>query len=122
MPNPENLKPFKKGYDERRNLKGVPRKYINTLKENGYTQQEVKATVMVLMSMNLQELSEIWNNKQSDTLLLTLAGAIKRGIEKGSIYTIQQLLEMVFGKPKETSQVTTDGKIEVVFTQGKTIL
>lgn len=122
MPNPENLKPFKKGYDERRNLKGVPRKYINTLKENGYTQQEVKATIMVLMSMNLQELSEIWNNKQSDTLLLTLAGAIKRGIEKGSIYTIQQLLEMVFGKPKESVQTEHDGKIEVVFVNGKTIL
>lgn len=26
MPNPENLKPFKKGVDERRNLKGAPKK------------------------------------------------------------------------------------------------
>ena len=32
MANDENLKPFKKGYDPRRNLKGVPKDYIEARK------------------------------------------------------------------------------------------
>jgi hypothetical protein len=35
---------------------------------------------------------------------------------------LETLLTRVYGKPKETAQVTTDGKIEVIFTKGKTIL
>jgi len=42
MANEQNLKPFKKGEDERRNLEGRPKKYVTLLKEHGY--KRVKKT------------------------------------------------------------------------------
>jgi hypothetical protein len=47
---------------------------------------------------------------------------MRKSLEKGSLYSLETLLTRVYGKPKETAEVTNDGKIEVVFVNGKTIL
>jgi hypothetical protein len=43
-------------------------------------------------------------------------------LRRGSLYSLDTLLTRVYGKPKETAQITSDNKIEVVFVKGKTIL
>lgn len=107
---------------ETMNPNGRPKKYVTLLKEQGYKLSEVNDTIQTIMAMDLEELKTVWDNPKATILEKTIANALRKSLEKGSLYSIDTLLNRVYGKPKETSQVTTDGKIEVVFTQGKTIL
>ena len=107
---------------ETNNPNGRPRKYVSLLKEQGYKLSEVNDCIQAIMAMDLEELKSVWDNPKATILEKTIANALRKSLEKGSLYSIDTLLNRVYGKPKETNQVTTDGKIEVVFTQGKTIL
>jgi hypothetical protein len=122
MPNENNLKPFKKGYDERRNLQGRKPKFITLLKNDGYSVSEVNDTIKVMMAMTLTQLHDVFKNPDATILEKTIANALRKSYEKGSLYTLDTLWTRLFGKPKETSAVTTDGKIEFIVTKGKTIL
>jgi hypothetical protein len=104
------------------NPNGRPRKYISLLKEQGYKLAEVNDCIQAIMSMDMQELKAVWDNPKATVLEKTIAGALRKSLEKGSLYSIDTLLTRVYGKPKETAHITNDGKIEVVFTKGKTIL
>lgn len=107
---------------ETHNPNGRPRKYVSQLKEQGYTLSQVNDSIQVLMSMDEAELKEVLSNPKATILEKTVAKAMVTSLNKGSLYSVDTLLSRVYGKPKETSQVTNDGKIEVVFTKGKTIL
>ena len=77
-PNPKqkNLKPFKKGQDERRHMTGRPRTYITSLKDNGYKLAEVNDVIQVLMSMTLDELKQVYDNPASTILEKTISNAM----------------------------------------------
>ncbi len=122
MPNPKNIQPYKMKKGQTLNPNGRPKKYVTLLKEQGYKLSEVNDTIQTIMSMDMEELKQVWDNPKATILEKTIANALMTSLKKGSLYSIDTLLNRVYGKPKETSQVTTDGKIEVVFTQGKTIL
>jgi hypothetical protein len=110
MPNPENLKPFKKGEDPRRNLEGAPRKWISQLKDNGYKQAEINDCILIMLSMTLDELAEVYKNPKATIMEKTVANALKRSLEKGSLYSIDTLLNRAVGKPKESIDHTTKGE------------
>jgi hypothetical protein len=111
---------FEKG--ESGNPNGRPRKYVTTLREQGYALSEINDTIQVMMAMTLEELANAFQNPNATILEKTIANAMKKSLEKGSLYSLDTLLTRVYGKPKETAQITTDNKIEVVFVDGKTIL
>jgi hypothetical protein len=114
------LKVLQKG--ETANPNGRPKKYVTMLRESGYKLSEVNDTIQTIMAMDLEELKAVWDNPKATVLEKTIANALKKSLEKGSLYSIDTLLNRVYGKPKETSQGTTDSRIEVIFTKGKTIL
>jgi hypothetical protein len=122
MANEQNLKPFKKGFDIRRNINGAPRKIVTTLSEIGYNNREIVDTMMSLVALTQSELQMIIDDENNTALERTVAKAIVKGLEKGSLYNLEQLINRAIGKPKEVSEVKQDGKIEVVFVNGKTIL
>jgi uncharacterized protein (DUF2344 family) len=68
MANEQNLIPFKKGEDKRRNINGRPRKFILELKDQGYKLSEVTDSIEVLISMTEEELTDIFNNPNSTVL------------------------------------------------------
>lgn len=107
---------------ETMNPNGRPRKYVTLLKDQGYKMSEINDTIQTMLSMDLDELADVFKNPKATVLERTIANAMRKSLEKGSLYSIETLLTRVYGKPKETQQVTNDGKIEIVFTQGKTIL
>lgn len=111
---------FKKG--EVANPTGRPRKYVSELKEQGYRLSEINDCIQVMISMDIEELKAVWDNPKATILEKTISIALRKGLEKGSLYSIETLLTRVFGKPKESVHQEHDGKIEVVFVQGKTIL
>ena len=115
MANNGNLIPVKKG--EVRNPYGRPRKYVSELRAQGYKVSEVNDAIQVLMSMTLDELKEVYTNPKATVLEKTIASAIRKSIEKGSLYSIETLLTSVFGKPKEQMDLNASGgfKIEVTY-------
>ena len=120
MANEQNLKPFKKG--EVANPNGRPRKYVSLLKEQGYKLSEINDTIQNMMAMDLQELKAVWDNPKATVLEKTIAAAMRKSLEKGSLYSLDTLLTRVYGKPKETTAVENSGKVEFIITKGKTIL
>jgi hypothetical protein len=107
---------------ETMNPNGRPKKYVTLLKDSGYKLSEINDTIQVLMSMTIDELKEVYENPTGTILEKTVANAMVKSLQKGSLYSIDTLLTRVYGKPKETANITQDGKIEVVFVKGKTIL
>ena len=122
MPNERNLKPYNKGYDIRREGNGRPKKYITQLKAIGYNNSEILETLRVMLSLNIYELNELFKNPNATILELSIAKALVKGIERGNIYTLNELLNRIMGKPKEIATLNDTNKIEVVFVKGKTIL
>jgi tRNA A37 N6-isopentenylltransferase MiaA len=104
------------------NPNGRPKKYVTLLKEAGYKMSEVNDTIQVMLSMDLDELADVFKNPKATVLERTIANAMRKSLEKGSLYSIETLLTRVYGKPKETTTVTNDGRIEFIITKGKTIL
>ena len=111
---------FKKG--EVANPNGRPRKYVSLLKDQGYKLSEINDTIQNMMAMDLDELKAVWDNPKATIMEKTVAAAMRKSLEKGSLYSIDTLLTRVYGKPKETTAVENSGKIEFVITKGKTIL
>lgn len=107
---------------ETMNPNGRPRKYVSQLKEQGYKLSEVNDAIQALMSMDVEELKAVLENPKATILELTIAKAMVKSLQNGSLYSMETLLTRVYGKPKEIQQVQSDSKIEVVFVSGKTIL
>lgn len=111
MANEQNLKPFKKG--QVANPNGRPRKFVSQLKDQGYKASEVNDAILVLLSMNIDELKDVYNNPQATVLEKTVAAAIRKSIEKGSLYSMETLLARTFGKPKEQVDLNNSGGVEI---------
>lgn len=122
MPKKENIIPYKWEKGVSGNPNGRPRKYVSLLKESGYKLSEINDTIQSMMAMDLDELADVFKNPKATILERTIANAMRKSLEKGSLYSLETLLTRVYGKPKETATITQDGKIEVVFVKGKTIL
>lgn len=99
---------WKKG--ESGNPNGRPRKWISELKESGYKSSEVNDCILVMLSMTIEELADVYKNPKSTILEKTVANALKRSLEKGSLYSIDTLLNRAIGKPKESIDHTTNGE------------
>ncbi len=82
---------------ETNNPNGRPRKYVSMLKEQGYKLAEVNDCIQAIMSMDMQELKAVWDNPKATVLEKTIAGALRKSLEKGSLYSIDTLLTRVYG-------------------------
>jgi hypothetical protein len=71
-----------------------------------------------MMSMTFDELKEVFNDESATILEKTIANAMKKSLEKGSLYSLDTLLTRVYGKPRETidtnNKTELKGRIEVV--------
>lgn len=92
------------------NPNGRPRKYVSLLKEQGYKLSEINDTIQVMISMDLDELKAVWDNPKATILEKTVANAMRKSLEKGSLYSLETLLTRVYGKPRET--IDTNNKTE----------
>lgn len=118
----ENLVPFQKGFDPRRNITGANRKVISTFIELGYSKKEIRDTYVIMMAMTEPELLAIYNNKDCSVLERTIALSLLKGMEKGSLWNLETIISRAIGTPNQSADVNIDNKIEVVFVKGKTIL
>lgn len=95
---------FKKGQSG--NPNGRPRKFVTTLKDIGYKRSEINDTIQAMLAMDKDELTDAMKNPKATILEMTVASAMKKSIEKGSLYSIETLLSRVFGMPKQEIEQT----------------
>ena len=110
MANEQNLKPFKKGEDERRIGNGRPQKLITQMKEIGYTKSQVEDTMLSMLSLGRKELEKIDRGDEYTIMERTIAGALLKGHDKNSLFNFEMLLTRSQGKPKETIDQTIESK------------
>jgi len=103
------------------NPNGRPKKYTTVLMDAGYRMSEINDVIQSMLKMDLDQLKIVWDNPRATILEKTIANALRKSLEKGSLYSIETLLSRVYGKPKESVQAVTDNRIEVVFVDGKSI-
>lgn len=105
---------------ETMNPHGRPKKYVTLLKEQGYKLAEINDTIQAMLSMDLDELKDVWQNPKATILEKTIANAMRKSLEKGSLYSIETLLSRVYGKPKETADVNQNvtGEIKITLDLG----
>lgn len=113
---------FKKGFDPKRNINGAPRKLISTLANLGYTNRQVSDSILNLLALTMSEIESICENESFTMLERLVAKALIKDFEKGSLWNLELILSRSIGRPKETTAIEQDNKIEVVFMEGKTIL
>lgn len=104
MPTPPEHTKFTKGQSG--NPNGRPRKFVTTLKDIGYKRSEINDTIQAMMAMDKDELTDVFKNPKATMLELTIASAMKKSIEKGSLYSIETLLSRAFGMPKQEVEQT----------------
>ena len=93
------LKIWEKG--ESGNPKGRLKKLVPSMKVEGYKLTEINDTIQAIISMTMDELKDVWNNPKSTILEKTVAGALKKSLEKGNLESVETLINRVYGKPKE---------------------
>jgi hypothetical protein len=93
------LKVWEKG--ESGNPKGRLKKLVPSMKVEGYKLTEINDTIQSIISMTMDELKDVWNNPKSTILEKTVAGALKKSLEKGNLESVETLINRVYGKPKE---------------------
>jgi hypothetical protein len=102
---------WKKG--ESGNPKGQPRKLATQLKIIGYTKAEAADTINAMLAMTINELKEIFENPNATILEKTIASALKRSLEKGSLYSVDNLLNRTHGKATEMVEVSAEANVTI---------
>ena len=106
MPNPENIVAHQFAKGASGNPKGRPRKYVSALAASGYTRSEINDTIQAMMAMTLAELKDVFENPGATILEKTIAGAMRKSLEKGTLYSLETLLSRVYGLPKQDVNTT----------------
>ena len=111
---------MKKG--ETLNPNGRPRKYVSLLKEQGYKVSEINDCIQAMLSMTIEELKAVWDAPEGTILEKTVAGAMRKSLERGSLYSLETLLNRVYGMPRIAMDAVVDKTITYKANLGDTII
>ena len=67
---------------------------------------EINATIQNMMAMTMTELKAVYDNSQATILERTIANSMRKSLEKGTLDSMETLVNRVYGKPKETVDST----------------
>lgn len=102
--NDENLKPFKPGHDERRNLAGRPKSVFTTLKIAGYSKDDIRHAFEQVGWSDMETIRTILDEEKEPPIILATAKAYQKAVDKGDFRYISIMLEHILGRPKEQTE------------------
>src|SRR4051794_18336581 len=111
MANEQNLKPFLKGDDPRRNTSGRPKKLVLEAKEFSYTPEQVKETLETMIGFPKDKIIDILKHNDASMIELICAKVLKKCYDNGSFFNLEMILSRAFGKPKETVDTNITGDL-----------
>ena len=88
------------------NPNGRPRNFVCQLKDMGYNKQDINQTIENMMAMTLSELADIFKDDNCTILERTIANAMRKSLENGSLYSLETLISRVHGVPNQTINQT----------------
>lgn len=94
-------KQFVKGFDQRRNVKGAPKKLTTRLAQLGYTQRQAKTTIMTILALTEAEVQAVADDASATILERTVAKAVLDDMKKGRLTNLETLLTRTTGKPAQ---------------------
>ena len=108
-PKTEHLKPWRKG-DKSPNPSGRPTSIATLLKNEGYSPSQVNCTILQLLTLTEFEISELQHNPNATILERTIAKALIKGLNTGSLYALESLLNRSMGMPnnKQNLQIESN--------------
>jgi len=65
---------------------------------------EINDTIKNMIAMNLEELKNVYEDKNATALETMIAAALKKSIQKGNLDSLEILLNRLFGKPMQRTQ------------------
>ena len=92
------------------NPNGRPRKYVSLLVDQGYKKSEITNAIQSLMAMTLKELEAVFKNEDATILERTIAKAMKKSLDNGSLSSIETLITRLHGQPKHSTDITSNGE------------
>lgn len=92
---------FAKGYDERRNLKGAPKKLASEIVQQGYTLRQARTAILNILALTEAEVLQIVDDETASVLERTIAAAVVKDMKKGRLNNLEALLTRAIGKPAE---------------------
>jgi len=95
------------------NPKGRPKKLVPSMKVEGYKLTEINDTIQSIISMTMDELKQVWDNPKSTILEKTVAGALRKSLERGNLESVETLINRVYGKPKEKIDIESKNESSI---------
>jgi hypothetical protein len=103
-------KKFSSTYQPRHNGR-KPKIYTIAKKENNKLGlEEYKETLMYLINTTTEEKQQLMADPKTPCWIMCVCNALLKDIEKGSTYTLQSIIERLFGKAGTSVDVTSKGK------------
>lgn len=101
------------------NPNGRPPKFITTLKKQGYHPGDINRVILVILSLQVEKVSEIASNDKYTILERIIAKALINTLSKGNLYALESLLNRSVGSPVRQQEIDiTDKQIKVTLNLG----
>ena len=105
-PNPQNLRPWKKGQSGNPLGGQLHDAEIRAIKK--LTKEELKELGAIVLKNNLDELMKIQDDPNASVLKVLVASVCVKAIKKGDMYSLDVLLNRLIGKVKEEIEHSGD--------------
>jgi hypothetical protein len=119
MANMAKGKKFQKGQSG--NPKGRPKKFVTTLKRQGYKLSEINDAINILLECGKAELENVVKGNHT-VLEINIAAAILADIKQGRVVTLETILSRVYGRPKNEIQanINATGNVKLILPDNET--
>jgi len=95
------------------NPNGRPPKFITTLKRQGYHAGDINRVILVILSLEVDKVSEIASNEAYTILERIIAKALINTLSKGNLYALESLLNRSIGLPNSNLKTENQETIHV---------
>lgn len=90
------------------------RKIVLKLKDIGYTLEEIKTTISVILALHSQEIYDICNSLETTVLEKMLASAVLQSLGNGDLDALETMIERAYGKARPALETAKKTKLHTI--------